>query len=167
VRVRRLAVLAAAAAIGGGGFGPLAATSGDHKSAQELVVGLTVVKHGQNVIALAPITINGQGPFTFALDTGASRSLMDTAVARRLGIRGDGKSQKIAGVNSVSQAALVKLERWKVGQIELPATTVAASNIPFGNAYAGIQGLLGSGILSGFDVVTIDYRKQQLRLHPR
>jgi predicted aspartyl protease len=134
---------------------------------KDLVVGLTVIKQGKQVIALVPVTINGKGPFTFALDTGASRSLMDSAVAKRLQVPKKGSAGKIAGVNSVTKAQLVKVTTWKVGQIKLPPTTIISSNLPFGNAYAGIQGLLGSDMLSGFDVVTIDYANKQLRLHPR
>jgi len=134
---------------------------------KDLVVGLTVIEHGKQVIALVPVTINGKGPFTFALDTGASRSLMDSAVAKRLQVQKKGSAGKIAGVNSVTKAQLVKVTTWKVGQIKLPPTTIISSNLPFGNAYAGIQGLLGSDMLSGFDVITIDYTQKQLRLHPR
>jgi predicted aspartyl protease len=141
------------------------ATSAAHT--QDLVVGLTVIKHGKQVIALVPVTINGKGPFTFALDTGASKSLMDSAVAKRLQVPKKGSAGKIAGINSVTKASLVKVTSWKVGQIKLPPTTIVSTNLPFGNAYAGIQGLLGSDMLSGFDVVTIDYGKKQLRLHPR
>jgi hypothetical protein len=148
-------------------LGATGAQAGPSGHPQELVVGLTVMKHGKNVIALVPVTINGKGPFTFALDTGASRSLMDSAVAKRLHAPKQGSAGKIAGVNSVKTAGLVKVTSWKVGQIKLPPTTIISSNLPFGNAYAGIQGLLGSDMLSGFDVVTIDYTKQQLRLHPR
>ena len=132
-----------------------------------LDVAIKVLRHGRQVIAVVPVTIDGKGPYTFALDTGASRSLMDTGVAKRLHVPRKGTAGKIAGINSVSKAALVKVTTWQVGQIDLPATTIVMSNIPFGNAYAGIQGLLGSDMLSRFDVVTIDYAKQQLRLHPR
>jgi predicted aspartyl protease len=134
---------------------------------KELVIGLNVVKHGKQVLALVPVTINGKGPFTFALDTGASQSLMDSAVARRLQVPRKGSAGNIAGVNSVKKASLVKVSSWRVGQVKLPPTTIVTMNLPFGNAFAGIQGLLGSDVLSSFDVVTIDYGKQQLRLHPR
>ena len=157
---RTAAVLALAALLGATGAG----AAGQQ---QELVIGLTVIKHGKQVLALVPVTINGKGPFTFALDTGASRSLMDSAVAKRLQVEKKGSAGKIAGVNAVKKAALVRVTSWRVGQVKLPPTTIVSTNLPFGNAWAGIQGLLGSDMLSGFDVVTIDYGKQQLRLHPR
>jgi predicted aspartyl protease len=170
MRTRRtVTVVAALAAAVATTAGVLARThaAAAAKPTRTLIVGLNVLKEGKNVIALVPVTINGKGPFTFALDTGASRSLMDSAVAKRLGISRKGHTAKIAGVNAVSKAQLVKVRSWRVGTVTLPPTTMASDNIPFGNAYAGIQGLLGSDMLSRFDVVTIDYAKQQLRLHPR
>jgi predicted aspartyl protease len=162
-KLRPIATLVAALALLGV-VGPEAASGGDEK---DLVIGLHIVKQGKQVLALVPVTINGEGPFTFALDTGASRSLIDSAVARRLQVPKKGSAGKIAGVNAVKKASLVRVKSWRVGQVKLPPTTIISTNLPYGNAYAGIQGLLGSDMLSRFDVVTIDYGKQQLRLHPR
>jgi predicted aspartyl protease len=148
-------------------LGATAAQSRPAVQRKDLVIGLHIVKHGKQVLALVPVTIDGKGPFTFALDTGASQSLIDSAVAKRLQVPKKGSAGKIAGVNSVKKAALVRVKSWRVGQVKLPPTTIVSTNLPFGNAYAGIQGLLGSDMLSRFDVVTIDYGKQQLRLHPR
>jgi hypothetical protein len=161
LRTVTLAILAAAL------LGTAGAQAGSSPRPKELVIGLHIVKHGKQVLALVPVTINGKGPFTFALDTGASQSLMDSAVAKRLQVQRKGSAGKIAGVNSVKKASLVKVKSWRVGQVQLPPTTLVSTNMPFGNAYVGIQGLLGSDMLSRFDVVTIDYGKQQLRLHPR
>jgi predicted aspartyl protease len=144
-----------------------ASAAGASPRSQELVIGLNVVKRGKAVLALVPVTIDGKGPFTFALDTGASRSLIDSAAAKRLAAPKKGTAGKIAGVNAVTKATLVKINDWRVGQVKLPPTMLVTTNLPLGNAYAGIQGLLGSDMLSGFDVITIDYAKQQLRLHAR
>jgi len=160
VAVAALAALAAAAAA----LAPGRATAERRKN---LVVGLQVVEHGRAVLALVPVTINGKGPFTFALDTGASQSLIDAAAARRLGVARIGTAGRIAGVTGVKKAALVRVRSWRVGQIKLPPTTMIRTNMPGGNAYAGLQGLLGSDMLSRFDVVTIDYEHEQLRLRPR
>jgi predicted aspartyl protease len=134
---------------------------------KDLVVGLQVLKGRHQVLALVPVTINGKGPFTFALDTGAAQSLVDTALAKRLHATKAGSAGKIAGVNAVTKAGLVEVRSWKVGAVALPATTLVVTNLPSGNAYVGLQGLLGSDMLSRFDVVTIDYKRKQLRLQPR
>jgi hypothetical protein len=73
----------------------------------------------------------------------------------------------VAGVSSVRRDVPVRVRHWSIGGVDLPATTILEANLPFGNAAGGVQGLLGSDMLSRFDVVTIDYGKQQLRLHRR
>jgi hypothetical protein len=126
-------------------------------------VAIKVVKHGKQVIALVPVTIDGHGPYTFALDTGASQSLVDSSVATQLQVKKTGATHKVAGVTSVARVAEIKVAHWSVGKVDLPATTVVEANLPFG----GVQGLLGSDMLSQFDVVTIDYAHGVLRLHHR
>ena len=173
--MRIAAVLAACAGLvvavsGCGGScdcGPTAAAAVAATPGRTLSIAIDVVKHGGQVIALVPVTIQGQGPFTFALDTGASQSLVDKQVAAKLHVRGTGRAEKVAGVSSIGRGIAIRISSWQVGDVKLPATTVIAANLPFGNAVGGVQGLLGSDMLSGFDVVTIDYDHQVLRLHPR
>ena len=157
-----LVAVCAAAAIG-----VTVARSGGTAERKNLIVPLQVVKQGKQVLALVPVKINGAGPFTFALDTGASRSLVDSQLAAKLHVKKVGSMGKVGGVAGVTKVTLIKVKSWSAGPVKLPRTTIAMSNLPFGNAYVGIQGLLGSDMLSRFDVVTIDYGKQQLRLHPR
>jgi predicted aspartyl protease len=140
---------------------------GGGSAKKELRVEMQVVKQGKQVIALVPVTIDGHGPFTFALDTGASQSLVDTQIAKKLSVRKTGKHPRIAGISTVEKMATVKVKHWSVGGISLPAATIVAGNLPFGNADGGVQGLLGSDILSRFDVITIDYDHEVLRLHER
>jgi aspartyl protease family protein len=65
-------------------------------------------------------SINGL-PVSFLVDTGASAVAMNANEARRLGIdyRVEGDSTYVATASSVTQAFSVKLERVKVGDIEL------------------------------------------------
>ena len=130
-------------------------------------VAIKVLKHGKQVIALVPVTINGRGPYTFALDTGASQSLVDSSVAKHLQVERTGGTHSVAGITNVTKVHTIVVEHWRVGKVELPATTIVEANLPFGNAAGGVQGLLGSDMLSEFDVVTIDYAHQVLRLHHR
>jgi hypothetical protein len=165
----RHSVKAAAAAVAAAGLaaGGLATAQPGAGGGTDLHASLKVVKQGKQVLALVPVMIDGHGPYTFALDTGASRSLVDSQVAKELGVKQVGSAGKIGGVTGTKQALLVKIKAWRTGTIKLPRTTVVMSNLPFGNASGGIQGLLGSDVLSRFDVITIDYSREQLRLHPR
>ena len=144
-----------------------AGCGGGSKDRGALAVEIQVVKHGRQVLALVPVTINGKGPYTFALDTGASQSLVDSQVAKELRVEKTGASHNVAGITDVSKVQTIKVAHWRVGGIALPATTVVEANLPFGNAEGGVQGLLGSDMLSEFDVVTIDYARGELRLHHR
>jgi predicted aspartyl protease len=133
----------------------------------QLLVDIKVIKHGSQVLALVPVTIDGKGPFAFALDTGASQSLVDSQVAKELRVPSTGVKQRIAGVTAVSRVRAIRVRDWRVGKVQLPPTTVVEANLPFGNADGGVQGLLGSDMLSDFDVVTIDYAHSRLLLHHR
>jgi hypothetical protein len=163
---RRWTALAAVLVLAAGGAAA-AARSGSSAGGKTLVVPLQVVKQGKQVLALVPVKIDGAGPFTFALDTGASRSLVDSQLAKKLHVPKQGAATKAGGVAGVAKVTPVKVRSWSAGPVKLPATTIVMTNLPFGNAYTGIQGLLGSDMLSRFDVITIDYKRQQLRLHPR
>jgi hypothetical protein len=152
----------------------LAAGCGASSKAQEsevpkgsLFIAIKVLKSGNQVLAVVPVKINGHGPYSFALDTGASTSLIDSQVAKELRVPQTGTRQRIAGIASVSKVASIKVEKWSVGGVKLPATTIVEANLPFGNAGGGVQGLLGSDMLSEFDIVTIDYGNSRLVLHHR
>ena len=159
--MKALALLALPFALVGCGGGHAAAPS------RSLAVAITVLKHDEQVLAVVPVTIDGHGPYSFAIDTGASQSLVDSAVARELSVPKTGHTQRIAGVDSVSKVASIRVKTWRVGDVVLPATTIVEANLPFGNADGGVQGLLGSDMLSQFDVVTIDYAHSKLVLHHR
>jgi len=167
--MRRLAALAVLLVVAGCGGGTCTrtTTAGAAGSAKTLSIPIRVLQQGAQVIALVLVRIDGKGPFTFAIDTGASQSLVDTQVAAKIHVPRTAVKTKVAGVTAVASSRLISVKHWSVGGVKLPATRVLSANLPFGNASGGVQGLLGSDMLSGFDVVTIDYDKQILRLHPR
>jgi predicted aspartyl protease len=158
---RRLPLLAAVLLAGCGSSSVPAAPPG------ELHVKIKVVSDRGHVIALVPVTIDGKGPWAFALDTGASQSVVDSEVAKQLAVRETGERQKIAGLTVVARLRSIRVKSWRVGDVALPPTTVVEADLPFGNVHGGVQGLLGSDMLSQFDVVTIDYEHSMLILHRR
>jgi hypothetical protein len=160
--VKRALALAAVLVVAGCGGGSPAPTLHG-----QLLVDIKVIKHGPQVLALVPVTIDGKGPFAFALDTGASQSLVDSQVAKELRVPVTGAKQRIAGVASVSKVRAIRVRDWRVGSVKLPPSTVVEANLPFGNVDGGVQGLLGSDMLSDFDVITIDYAHSRLLLHHR
>src|SRR5712691_161100 len=121
---RKAAILGAAVAL-------VAATGADAGSSSQalqrknLVVPLQIVKEGKQVLALVPVTIDGR-VFTFALDTGASRSMIDSQVARKLAVPKAGSAGKVAGVNGVKTAAFVMVKSWSIGHVKLPPTVIVS-----------------------------------------
>ncbi len=126
------------------------------------------IVHGQDgaTLVLLPVMINGQGPFTFALDTGASTSLIDRPLAQKLNLPQNGTPQPISGVAGNEQSIPVKVDTWSVGtQITLPASTVSSANLFASQRNSGLQGLIGSDIWTQYGKITIDYDAQTLTVY--
>src|SRR5271165_231468 len=56
-----------------------------------------VTDQAGGVTILAPVMIDGQGPYIFVVDTGASVSLIDRPVANHLGLVKSGSPQQVEG----------------------------------------------------------------------
>jgi predicted aspartyl protease len=111
--------------------------------------------------ALAPVVIHGR-VFPFLIDTGSTRSLVDLALARKLGLRSVGGPIRISGVGCTSVAHSVRLANWRIGTQRLPAIVATSTKIEGASGRA--FGLLGSDVLSRFGAVRIDYRRGVLTL---
>jgi predicted aspartyl protease len=118
-----------------------------------------------STLAFAPVYINGEGPFAFALDTGASHSVIDEQLAEQLNLPTIGNDIEITGVVGTAEARQVQVGSWRVGQVELPGHRMVAVSLSEPNRRQKIRGLLGSDALSRFGTVTVDYRTQRLLLH--
>jgi predicted aspartyl protease len=94
---------------------------------------------------VAPVHINGAGPFRFIVDTGANRSAVSQGLAERLGLTLDG-SGEVHSVHGVSIAPLTRVDSMNYGDVALgPATMPVLS----GPMLAGEQGLLGVDGMQG------------------
>lgn len=118
------------------------------------------------VVVLMQVSINGRGPYTFALDTGASQSLIDSQLAGQLGLPVVGRAPFIVGITGGAEANLVQVNQWQAGSVNLPSTRLVSLALPQANRSLGFQGLLGSDILSRFGSVTVDFANEQLILRP-
>ena len=131
-------------------------------------------------LAFVPIYIDGQGPYNFALDTGASHTAIDAEIADQLQLETVGGSGSVTGVTGATRASLVRLQTWRIGDVDMPALVAVKLDLPEPGEQAnqpgatgggvlseGLEGLLGSDILSAFGAVTVDYERQQLILRPR
>jgi hypothetical protein len=122
---------------------------------------------GGSTLALAPVYINDLGPFAFALDTGASHSVIDEQLAEELGLPVVGPPIEMTGVAATAQALQVRVGKWRVGEVELPRRTLACIPLSEPNRRLKLRGLLGSDMLSRFGAITVDYRRQRLSFRNR
>src|SRR5689334_1787490 len=68
----------------------------------------------RNEHMLAPVSINGQGPFNFLLDTGANISCVSNRLMQRLSLK-SGESLPVHTVVGVKQRPMVTLDQLQVG----------------------------------------------------
>lgn len=67
---------------------------------------------------VAPVEINGQGPFRFILDTGANRSAMSAATAALLGLAPEpGSTVAVHGITGSAELPVVLVQRFRAGDL--------------------------------------------------
>ncbi|WP_165986469.1 retropepsin-like aspartic protease [Streptomyces sp. YIM 98790] len=138
-------------------------TGGSPGAAPE--VPMRIVEQDDLILAFVPVSISGQGPFMFALDTGASASVVDEAVADRVGLPRTGERRSVSGVLGTGEVPVAEVEQWEVGEVALEPGEVTVVDLGPPRGGGGIQGLLGSDVLSDFGSITVDYDDEVLTLH--
>jgi predicted aspartyl protease len=110
--------------------------------------------------AIAHISINGQGPFRFILDTGANRSVLSQALATHLGLAhaGVGVVHSIDGADS---AMLVNVESISFGALRLSRGDTPVLDGPM---LGGEDGLLGVDGMAG-RLLYIDFTKHCVEVY--
>ena len=103
--------------------------------------------------AIAPVYVNGEGPFRFIVDTGANRSVLSAALAARLGVSAHGEDEvhaiddiriaPIALVRSLSAGAL------QLNDVELPL--LDGDVLAGQHGFLGVDGLAQRRVLIDFD----------------
>lgn len=90
---------------------------------------------------LAPVTINGQGPFRFIVDTGANRSAVSPRVVARLGLDTSvAQPMDVHGVTGTAELPAVEFESLRAGEIDLGRVRVPVLS---DSVFAGADGILG------------------------
>jgi predicted aspartyl protease len=117
---------------------------------------------------VVPAWVNGEGPFDFVLDTGATFTCVEVGIARRLelpearGVVGVG-----AGVGAAGQLQLVRIDSLRVGEAHVEGLTGCALDLAhMGAVGIRIDGLLGLNFLRNFRV-TVDFEREVLLLQGR
>lgn len=130
------------------------------------VVPFTLAGAGGAAVVV-PVTINGQGPWNFVVDTGATLTCLDRSLVSELdlpeaaGIQGVG-----ASIGSSGQVALHRVDTITVGDVEATDLTVCALDL--GNMQSvglDARGLLGLNVLKAY-TVTFDFSAGTMTLAP-
>ncbi len=135
------------------------------KRPKRLAMRVTTGSQGQ-ALALVNVRIAGQGPFRFILDTGASTTAIDAGLASRLGLDPEGRAAPIQGVAGVGSGQPVRVSRWRIDTLRMRSRRIVAINLPDSDRGNGIEGLIGSDVLSDFSAVGLDYAKERLTVGP-
>src|SRR5438046_3351327 len=114
---------------------------------------------------IVPVKINGQGPYKFVLDTGATFTCIDQKLVDELKLP-EWRGQLGVGVivPKEGNVRLVKLDTFEVGNSK--ATDLKACAIEFSRLQTGgldARGLVGLNFLKSFHV-DIDFKKKVLHL---
>src|SRR5438309_3945575 len=114
---------------------------------------------------IVPVKINGQGPYKFVLDTGATFTCIDQKLVDELKLP-EWRGQFGVGVLAPTEGAvkLVSIDTFEVGNTK--ATAMKACAIEFSRLQTGgldARGLVGLNFLKSFQV-KIDFKKRVLLL---
>jgi hypothetical protein len=122
-------------------------------------------KFVRSLCLLENIKVNGKGPYTFLLDSGASETVVMPDTARELGLKG-----QMVPSQTVGQVEQVKLDSMACGDAEVKGMEICVYDPPQARplkaANGGkLDGLLGRSFFDKF-LLTVDYRTKQIVLEP-
>jgi hypothetical protein len=115
-----------------------------------------------------PITINGEGPYPFVLDTGAGGTVVTFEFAEKLGLKPtDGMMVKAKGIGGESDAFMSFVDEFASSNFKLGNFRLIAMDLDKASKRPGIikYGVLGYNFLQNFELI-IDYPNKLLALIP-
>jgi predicted aspartyl protease len=110
---------------------------------------------------VAPVTVNGEGPFRFIVDTGANRSALSRRLAEQLGLANVGVGT-VHSIDGAREAPLVPISSLHYGELELPSSPMPLLEGP---VLAGEQGLLGVDGMRGRRL-RLDFERRCIEIAP-
>jgi predicted aspartyl protease len=109
---------------------------------------------------LAPVTINGQGPYRFVFDTGASRSAVSPRLVETLGLSSDAGDLLLNGVTGSALVATVKIASLRAGGVDIGAQRLPVVWPP---VVADADGILGMDGLAQKRIV-VDFLRDRISI---
>ena len=124
--------------------------------------GVTKISFTPGSPVLVSAKINGSGPITLILDTGADRTMVAPSALSRLGISFENALRGVVrGVTGVSYAEAVWVNSVEIEEAKVGPLLIIAHDADL----KGADGLLGRDFLANFNV-TIDSKEQVVTLAP-
>jgi predicted aspartyl protease len=120
------------------------------------------LRHDSAGRAIAPIHINGLGPFRFIIDTGANRSVLSQALATRLGLEAAGEGV-VHSVDSTEVATMVNVDSLSFGALHLSSGETPVLDGPM---LDGEHGVLGVDGLAG-RLLHVDFTRNCVEIYER
>jgi predicted aspartyl protease len=110
-----------------------------------------------------PVHINGMGPHTFVLDTGAGNSVITPELAESLGIKAQQVPGIARGIGGDVQLQLAPIESLSIGSAQITNTQLVVLDLSRVSSRGKLikNGIIGYDFLRNFETV-IDYPQQQL-----
>jgi predicted aspartyl protease len=139
--------------------GSCPATTAPRSSGPTVVIPLRILTPSPVISQIfAGVCLNGHGPYPFIVDTGSPRTIVDVALARRLGLVSASVASGMRACGGLSAGATVRLSAgpFVFGQDRQVLVTGLAS------PSAPLMGILGADALSSFGIDRIDYQAQTL-----
>jgi hypothetical protein len=108
------------------------------------------------------VTINGHGPYNFAIDTGATQTVVSEKLVSAMGLQPI-TSSVVYGIGGAGKVdtKLYGVKELVVGDVKIKTLTVGTFNDPLVSQLA--DGILGTALLSDF-ILTVNYPANQLEL---
>jgi len=107
------------------------------------------------------VTLNGQGPFRFVVDTGASRSAISPRLAQTLGLEPGAES--VVELNGITGSALVPsvmIRTLQAGDLRIENTALPVVSAP---VMAGADGILGAAGLNS-NSLYVDFQRDRVSI---
>ena len=108
-----------------------------------------------------PVSIEGQGPFPFLIDTGSQRTVVSSVLAERLGLR-QGPTVRIVSVAGTDTVETAHLDEVQLGRRSIPLATVPLLK----RHNMGADGIVGTDSLQDQRVL-LDFENNQIRIGDR
>lgn len=109
---------------------------------------------------LAPVMVNGEGPFRFVVDTGATHSVVTPSLVTQLGLVASAdRSILVRGVTGAAQMASVRIDRLQAGALRFEDREMPIVN----SVLSGADGILGVEGLGDKSVV-VDFARRRISI---